>query len=97
MAPTTIWISGQSLSLWQAEGRKLVMKRNFGAETQKILAQPRDPRMGRPRVWFNPANEKLYLGTMTPGTPVVSKSFYEIVRIDPVTGKNVVQALPTNA
>jgi len=104
--PPTIWTSVApdhraehprcAIRLWRPKDRKLVKVRDFGAEAQRRLIRPRTPRHGRPRLYVNQVTGLLYVARHTQDTAVACKSFKELIKIDPATGRAVLEQLPTD-
>ena len=96
--PPTIWLchrgqqAGWVLPNWRRagirllveRGRDLVVKRDFVKEARREAIRLVETRRGRARLYFNPGNGRLYVGEADSG---VGKSFYKVIRIDPVSGK----------
>jgi hypothetical protein len=76
------------------KGGKLVQVRDFNTDTKKAIAQYRPPRHGRQRLYVNPADGLLYVGEQYYPHPEHIKSFSELVRIDPATGRCGIVKLP---
>jgi len=85
-----------SVQIFRVESRKVSAVRRFLEDASGALADPRPVRFGRPRLWVNPANNRLYQGLMTHPTVVACKSFYQVVVIDPETGANHIEQMPTD-
>jgi hypothetical protein len=85
-----------NVRLWRPKGRKLVLKRSFAAEAGKSLVRSRAWKYGRPRLAVDPVSGRLYMGLLTWDTVTKGVSFSEVVVVDPQTGKNRVEALPTD-
>ncbi len=105
--PPTIWsavapnsrsdMARTGIRLWQIKGKKLVLKRNFNAETRNAVLRDRRLRHGRRRLFVNPVTGRVYIGEHTVPTQVACKSFHEMPQLDPETGKLKMVQLPTDA
>ena len=104
--PHRIWASpvpsGRSvhtkcaIRMYQPQGEKLVLKRNFDDAARRALVYSRAWRFTRPRMAVSPATGLLYVGLMMWDTATYDPCFKEVVIVDPDTGRIKVEALPTD-
>ncbi|MFC1479753.1 SMP-30/gluconolactonase/LRE family protein, partial [Planctomycetota bacterium] len=73
-----------SLLLLQVKGSKLTIKRSFGEDVSKAIKRVQN-KAGHQRLYVNPANERLYLTENEYW--VGGGSFYNLIEVDPETGK----------
>ena len=76
------------------DGGRLVVKRDFLQEAKAQVARVRTAPHGRQRLYFNPGDGRLYVGEQYIGAPIHMKSYAELVRIDPETGKSDLVGIP---
>ena len=106
--PATIWLAfgptnrgnwweGSNVRILVPEGRKLLEKRSFAADARRDIVRPRPPKHERMRLYFDHKNEVLYLGEHHQPSPEASKSFRDLVAIDPKTGRIKVVPIPFDA
>jgi hypothetical protein len=85
--------AGMGIRVLMEKGGKWVVDTDFAKLTRdKVIRVPRSD-FSRQRLYFNPANEKLYVGEDTG----MCKSFDEMIMIDPKTGKLKMVNLPFDA
>jgi hypothetical protein len=77
--------------------KELVQVRDFNEDARKAIKQIRPPRHGRQRLYVNPADGCLYVGEQYYPHPEHIKSFKELIRIDPSTGRCKIVKLPFDA
>ncbi len=73
---------------------KLAVRKSFGATAAKAVVRATPPVTWRQRLYVNPASGKLYIGE---GDSGVSKSFNQLVEIDPAGGRTKLVDLPLGA
>jgi len=108
--PPTIWLTRKAVVSWRApridtmsilllaeQGRKLVVKRDFAREAEKQVARIRPPRHLRQRLYFNPGDGCVYVGEHFDPAPIHMKSFNELVRISPDSGRISLVRIPCTA
>jgi NHL repeat-containing protein len=94
----TVWLSqiwpsrGRTgIRLYRINGKKLEQVRNFKADTIRAVKRDRPPILNRQRLYVNPKTGMLWVGESDAG---VGKSFKQVVKIDPDTGKISLVDLP---
>ena len=85
-----------AIRIYQAEGEKLVLKRNFDDAARKALVYSRAWRFTRPRMAIDPTTGLLYVGLMMWDTATYDPCFKQVVVVDPGTGRIKMSALPTD-
>jgi hypothetical protein len=86
------------LRLLSQDGGKLAVKRDFQAEVLRNAGRVKPPKHVKQRLFFNPRNEKLYVGEPLPETGAgENKGFGQLIEIEPVTGKTRIVKIPCNA
>ncbi|MCK6474034.1 MAG: hypothetical protein L6R28_20110, partial [Planctomycetes bacterium] len=87
-----------SLRLYELKGNKLELKRDFGNEANKAVEQLRPPVYGRQRLYVNPKTGNLYIGEGSPPDGTGNeKAFFELVEVNPETGKVKMIPMPYDA
>lgn len=104
--PPTIWGShvgsGKkyhthcAIRVYRTEGRKLELIHNFDTRAAKALARTRPWRFTRPRMAVSPTTGLLYVAPLQWEAATFDPCFHEVVILDPETGRNKVNALPTD-
>jgi hypothetical protein len=87
----------RSIRLLRPKDDKLVLIRDFGADTRKVM--PTQELRARSRLYVNPKNGTLYVASMTqpdPGTGA-SKAFPQWIKVNPKSGRSQVANLPMDA
>jgi hypothetical protein len=75
---------------------KLAPEFEFHQQAAKDLIRPRPIRHARQHLYAHPVTGALYVGEHTQPTQVACKSFFEVIKIDPNTGKIKLEPLPTD-
>ena len=86
-----------SIRLLRPEGKKLVVIRDFGADTRKVM--PTQALRARSRLYVDPGRGTLYVASMTqpdPGTGA-NKAFPHWIKVDPGSGRARIEKLPMDA
>ena len=86
------WLNA-GIRLLVLEDGKWSVKRNFAEDAQKAVVRAKAPDFSRQRLFFNPRDRRLYVAE----DRGFGKSFCELVRIDPETGKTDLVPLPFDA
>ncbi len=89
---TSDW-AGDGVKILTYEGKKPKLVRNFSAEVAKRFTRAKPPDFSRQRLYFNPRNRKLYVAEDSS----FGKSFKDMLRIDPETGRVTRVDLPFDA
>ncbi|MCG3180235.1 MAG: hypothetical protein BIFFINMI_02593 [Phycisphaerae bacterium] len=107
--PLTVWLafdwarisvlnqgrqSYPGVQVLQLKEGKLAVVRDFATEARKLIIKPAPPTYWRQRLYANPANGTLYVSESDAG---VGKSFKDLIRIDPATGRTSRVELPFDA
>ena len=98
--PTTIWITPgpscdpQNVLVLRENGDELERVRDFHTEAERTTLRTRHAPWQRQRLYLNPADGMLYVGE---GTSREGKSFQQVIRIDPRTGRLRKIDLPHNS
>ncbi len=87
------WVNDGIRLFQQRKDGRWVVKRAFGRDAQRAVVRVKPPDFGRQRLYVNPKNEKLYVME----DAGFSKSSYEMVEIDPETGKIRLVQIPFDA
>jgi hypothetical protein len=85
--------SGDGVVIYAQEEKKWAKKADFSAEVEKKFLRSKPPDFGRQRLFFNPANEKLYVAEDSS----FGKSFADMLQVDPKSGKVKIVPLPFDA
>jgi hypothetical protein len=85
--------SGDGVVSYALEEKKWSKKADFSNEVTKKFQRAKPPDFGRQRLFFNPANEKLYVAEDSS----FGKSFLDLLQVDPKTGKVKIVPLPFDA
>ena len=85
--------SGDGVVSYALEDKKWAKKADFSNEVTKKFQRSKPPDFGRQRLFFNPANEKLYVAEDSS----FGKSFLDMLQVDPKTGKVKIVPLPFDA
>ncbi|MEX1095966.1 MAG: hypothetical protein WED34_07945 [Planctomycetales bacterium] len=80
------WWDRSNVRMFVSQDGKLVLKRDFAAEAKQALLRPRPPKHERQRLYVNPKNGRVYIGEHLQPSPEASKSFDDLLEIDPETG-----------
>ncbi len=107
--PTRIWISAEwgrldiltrkgarygNCRIYALADGKLTLARDFNNDVRRAAGRSRYPEYSRQRLFVNPADGSLYVGE---GQAMVGKSFKDMIRVDPDTGKATIVNLPFDA
>jgi len=95
--PPAVWISDQGLRIFKLEAGKLVCKRDFEQDLGKEVVQPRPPYHGRQRLCCDPKSGKLYVAEQHYPVNIHSKAFWDLVCLDPDTGRGKIVRAPCSA
>ncbi|MEX0716052.1 MAG: hypothetical protein WD066_05670 [Planctomycetaceae bacterium] len=103
--PPTVWIASgpdrrdgswdrSNVRMYVPQDGQLVLKRDFAADAKKEILRPRPPKHERQRLYVNHANGRVYIGEHLQPSPEASKSFDDLLEIDPETGAVELVDLP---